>query len=92
MQAAYWKSQTTFTSFYLKAMATQVEGLFALGPIVAVQTVIQAPGTSSDEEEGIHPAVPLLPPGMESVDSHQLSMKRDRCFSVRSSRLHSVLA
>ena len=58
MQAAYWKSQTTFTSFYLKAMATQ-----ALGPIVAAQTVIQPPGTSSDEEEGLHPAVLLLPSG-----------------------------
>ena len=63
MQAAYWKSQTTFTSFYLKAMVTQAEGLFALGPIVAAQTVIQPPGTSSDEEEGIHPAVPLVPSG-----------------------------
>ena len=63
MQSAYWKSQTTLTSFYLKAMATQAEGLFALGPIVASQTVIQPPGTSSDEEEGIHPAVPLVPSG-----------------------------
>ena len=63
MQAAYWKSQTTFTSFYLKAMATQAKGLFALGPIVVAQTVIQPPGTSSDEEEGIHSAVPLLPSG-----------------------------
>ena len=43
MQAAYWKSQTTFTSFYLKAMVTQAEGLFALGPIVATQTVILPP-------------------------------------------------
>ena len=34
MQAAYWKSQTTFTSFYLNAMVTQAEGLFALGPIL----------------------------------------------------------
>ena len=46
MQAVYWKSQTTFTSFYLKAMLTQTEGLFALGPIVAAWTVIQPPGTS----------------------------------------------
>ena len=63
MQAAYWKSQTTFTSFYLKAMATQAKGLFALGRIVASQTVIQPPATSSDEDEGIHPAVPLVPSG-----------------------------
>ena len=63
MQAAYWNSQTTFTSFYLKAMATQAEGLFALGPIVAAPIVIQPPGVFSDEEEGVHPAVPLLPPG-----------------------------
>ena len=63
MQSAYWKSQTTFTSFYLKAMVTQAEWLFALGPIVAAHTVIQPPGTSSDEEEGIHRAVPLLPSG-----------------------------
>ena len=58
MQAAYWKSQTTFTSFYLKAMVTQAKGLFALGPIVAAQTVIEPPGTSSAEKEGILPAVP----------------------------------
>ena len=63
MQAAYWKSETTFTSFYLKAMVTQAKGLFALGPIVAAQTVIQPLGASSDEEEGLHPAVPLLPSG-----------------------------
>ena len=63
MQAAYWKSQTTFTSFYLKAMVTQAEGLFALNPIAVAQTVIQPPGTSSDEEEGIHPAVSLVPTG-----------------------------
>ena len=50
MQAVYWKSQATFTSFYLKAMATQAERLFALGPIVVAQTVIQPPGASSDEE------------------------------------------
>ena len=61
IQAAYWKSQTSFTSFYLKAMVTQAEGLFALGPIVAAQTVIQPPCASSDEEEGLHPAVPFLP-------------------------------
>ena len=63
IQVAYWKSQTTFTSLYLKAMVTQAEGLFALGPIVVAQTVIQPPGTSSDEEEGLHPADPLLPSG-----------------------------
>ena len=63
MQAAYWKSQTTFINFYLKAMVTQAKGLFALGPIVAAQIAIQPPGTSLDEEEGIHPAVPLVPSG-----------------------------
>ena len=63
MQAAYWKSHTTFTNFYLTAMATQAEGLFALGPMVAARTVIQPPGASSDEEMGLHPAVPLLPSG-----------------------------
>ena len=52
-------------------MVTQAEGLFALSSIVAAQTVIQPPGTSLDEEEGIHPAVPLLPSG----DSGHLFMK-----------------
>ena len=63
MQAAYCKSQTTFTSFYRKATATQAKGLFALGPIVAAQTVIQPPSGSLDEEEVLHPADPLLPSG-----------------------------
>ena len=61
MQAAYWNSLTTFTSFFLKAMATQAKGLIALGPIVAAHTFIQPPSASLDEEEGLHPAVPLLP-------------------------------
>ena len=61
MQAAYWKCQTTFTSFNLKAMATQAEGLFGLGPIVAARTDIRPPDASSDEEEGLHSPVPLLP-------------------------------
>ena len=75
IQAAYWKSQTTITSFYLKAMATQAEGLFALGPIVAGQTVIQPPGTSSDEEEAYTLLSPSSHPKIESADSRQLFMK-----------------
>ena len=63
MQAAYWKSQTTFTSFYLKALVTQAKGLFALDPIVAARTVNQLQGASSDEEEHLLPADPLLPFG-----------------------------
>ena len=60
MSAAYWKSQTTFTNVYLKAMATQDEGLFALGFIVACPTVIHPPGIPSDEEQGDYPAVHFL--------------------------------
>ena len=88
MQAAYWKSQTTFTSFYLKAMVTQAEGLFALSPIVAAQTVIQPPGASLEEEEGLHPAVPLLPSG-DSVRRLLPTLYEARSVSLLGLRTHT---
>ena len=43
-QAGRWKSQTTFTSFYLRDMTEDLTGIYQLGPILTAQTVIaQAP-------------------------------------------------
>ena len=92
MQATSWKSQTTFTSFYLKAMASQADGLFALHPNVAGQTVIQPPGTSSDEKEGHHPSVPLIPSGDWICRLLPTLYEARSLFSVVYSHSHSVLA
>ena len=40
LSAAYWKSSSTFSSFYLRSFASQQDDMFALGPIVAAQTVV----------------------------------------------------
>ena len=44
MQAAYWKGENTFSSFYLRSLSHQSEDLYSLGPIVSAQQVIQPPG------------------------------------------------
>ena len=41
LRAACWKCHNTFTSFYLKDLSLESQGLLALGPIVASQTVLQ---------------------------------------------------
>ncbi|XP_076049118.1 uncharacterized protein LOC143029868 [Oratosquilla oratoria] len=41
LQAGIWKSQTTFTSFYLKDVMWESLGTFSLGPIVAAQEVLR---------------------------------------------------
>jgi hypothetical protein len=41
MKAAFWRSHTTFSSFYLRSLAHQSAGIFSLGPIVAAQHVAQ---------------------------------------------------
>ena len=43
MQAADWSGDTTFTSFYSRAMAAHAEGLYDLGPIVSAQRVVHRP-------------------------------------------------
>ena len=40
LRAAVWKSQSTFSTFYLRSMSAQTENLFSLGPLVASQRVI----------------------------------------------------
>ncbi len=40
MDAACWRSHNTFTSFYLKDMALEVDGLHHLGPVVAAQHIL----------------------------------------------------
>ena len=41
LQAGTWKSQNTFTSFYLKEIMLESLGTFSLGPIVAAQEVLR---------------------------------------------------
>lgn len=40
MDACSWSSHNTFTSYYLKDMALEEEGMFHLGPVVAAQQVV----------------------------------------------------
>ena len=40
LQAACWRNLSTFSSFYLRSLSSQEEGLFRLGPIVSAQRVI----------------------------------------------------
>ena len=40
MQAAYWKGENTFSSFYLRSLVHQADDLYSLGPIVSAQQVI----------------------------------------------------
>jgi len=43
MRAASWQNDTTFTTFYLRDLCHQTEGLYSLGPLVSGQQVIQRP-------------------------------------------------
>ena len=40
LRAAFWRSETTFSSFYLRSLATQKDNLNQLGPLVAAQRVV----------------------------------------------------
>lgn len=40
MQAAYWKSHNTFTSYYLMNLTSQMDGLSKMGKIVTAQKVV----------------------------------------------------
>lgn len=44
MDACYWKSQNTFTSFYLKDLWVDSDGCFTFGPFVAAQNVVPGVG------------------------------------------------
>ena len=41
LRAATWKTQSTFSSFYLRSMSGQTENLYSLGPLVASQRVVR---------------------------------------------------
>ena len=43
MQAAFWRSDTTFTKFYLREMCGQALSLYSLGPLVVGQAVVEPP-------------------------------------------------
>ena len=43
MNAAFWRSETTFSSFYLRSLQEQADSIFQLGPIVAAQSVAGGP-------------------------------------------------
>ena len=40
MEAAYWKSASVFTSFYLKDVQFEYQGGYGLGPFIAANAVI----------------------------------------------------
>jgi len=40
LNAAVWRSETTFSSFYLRSLASQSDDIASLGPLVAAQRVI----------------------------------------------------
>ena len=41
LRAASWKSHNTFTTFYLRDLSTEADGLLALGPLVASRSVVR---------------------------------------------------
>ena len=41
LRAAFWRSPTTFSSFYLRSFSAQASNLHSLGPLVASQRVIR---------------------------------------------------
>ena len=41
MAAAFWRSHTTFTDYYLRSLSLYSDDLFSLGPIVAAQSIVQ---------------------------------------------------
>ena len=46
LRAAFWKNQSTFSSFYLRSFASQSQNMFSLGPLVASQSIVSAPSSS----------------------------------------------
>ena len=42
LRAAFWRSPSTFSSFYLRSFAAQADNLHSLGPLVASQRVISS--------------------------------------------------
>ena len=40
LSAAFWRSATTFSSFYLRSFSSEVDSLHSLGPLVASQRVV----------------------------------------------------
>lgn len=43
MRAAFWRSDSTFTGFYLRDMCGQARDLYSLGPLVMAQAVVEPP-------------------------------------------------
>ena len=43
LQAGRWANQSTFTGFYLRDVAADLEGIYRLGPILAAQTIVAKP-------------------------------------------------
>ena len=42
LKAAFWRSSSTFSSFYLRSLSTQSDAIYSLGPLVASQTIVSA--------------------------------------------------
>ena len=45
LSAAFWRSSTTFSSFYLRNFSSEVDSLYSLGPLVASQRVVEPPSS-----------------------------------------------
>ncbi len=41
MDAACWKSHSTFSKFYLRSMSVQSHDLYKLGPLVAASQIVK---------------------------------------------------
>lgn len=48
LRAGYWSSESSFIRFYLRNTLPHARGLFALGPLVAAQSIITSRSVSSD--------------------------------------------
>lgn len=46
MDAAYWRSHSTFSSFYLRSLCNESDGIHTFGPLVAAQSVIRPPSSA----------------------------------------------
>ena len=42
LKAAFWRSSSTFSSFYLRSFSSQSGAIYSLGPLVAAQTIVSA--------------------------------------------------
>ena len=47
MQAASWRTHSTFSDFYLRDVSLMSDGMYQLGPVVTAQKIVEPPSQSS---------------------------------------------